>query len=77
MKEAVGEIWGSEAADCGDDVDEEDAGEVDEVSDGEDCLSQPLDVNSEEMRPRIIESGTRLPDCIAASACTPGKSISR
>lgn len=39
-----------------------------DVSDGG---SQPLDDNSEEMRFRIIESGTRLPDCIATSAWTP------
>lgn len=30
--------------------------------------SQPRDLNSEDMRSRIIESGTRLPDCIVASA---------
>jgi hypothetical protein len=39
-------------------------------------VSQPLDFNSEEMRLRIMESGTRLPDCIAASASIPiGKQL--
>lgn len=38
---------------------------------GSNCVeggSQPLELSSEEIRLRIIESGTRLPDCIAASA---------
>jgi hypothetical protein len=42
-----------------------------EESEGDEGGSQPLDFNSEEIRLRIIESGTRLPDCIAASASRP------
>lgn len=38
--------------------------------------SQPFDVSSEEMRSMIIESGTRLPACIADSALRPGGSES-
>lgn len=33
--------------------------------------SQPLDSSSDDISSRIIESGTRLPDCIAASALRP------
>lgn len=33
--------------------------------------SQPLDFISSEIKFRIIESGTRLPDCIVASASRP------
>src|SRR5699024_2669680 len=33
--------------------------------------NQPLDLNSEEIRSSIIESGTRLPDCMTASALRP------
>jgi hypothetical protein len=36
-----------------------------------DCESQPLVLNSEEMRLRIMESGTRLPAWIVASASKP------
>jgi hypothetical protein len=62
MKDAADEIEGDGVV-----VDEEIGDEADWVflSDGG---SQPLDVNSEEIRFRIIESGTRLPDCMAASA---------
>ena len=41
------------------------------VCDGDVFGSQPFDLNSEEIRSRIIESGTRLPDCMAASALRP------
>jgi hypothetical protein len=62
MKDAAEEIEGDGVV-----VDEEDGDVVDwdGLSDGG---SQPLDINSEEIRFRIIESGTRLPDCMAASA---------
>lgn len=33
--------------------------------------SQFFDLNSDEMSSRIIESGTRLPDCMADSALMP------
>lgn len=39
----------------------------------DDCESQPLVLNSEEIRLRIMESGTRLPAWIVASASKPIK----
>lgn len=66
MNEAEEDIEGAEF------VEEEDgAGDEEEESDCDDGGSQPLDFSSEEIRLRIIESGTKLPDCIAASAWRP------
>jgi hypothetical protein len=48
--------------------DEDVAGCTEDVRGGR---SQPLDFISSEIKFRIIESGTRLPDCIAASASRP------
>ena len=49
-------------------------GEIDGGFDGfEDCESQPLVLNSEEIRLRIMESGTRFPAWIVASASKPIK----
>lgn len=51
-------------------------GEIDGGFDGfEDCESQPLVLNSEEIRLRIMESGTRFPAWIAASASKPIKQL--
>lgn len=64
MNEAEEDIEGVELA-----GEEGDSAEDDE--EGSNCVeggSQPLELSSEEIRLRIIESGTRLPDCIAASA---------
>lgn len=44
---------------------------VAECEDSDCGRSQPLVFISSEIKFRIIESGTRLPDCIAASAWTP------
>lgn len=71
MNDAEGEIRGGELAER-----EEDGSDELEESDGVDGGSQPLDLNSEEIRLRIIESGTRFPDCIAASAWTPFAAVS-
>lgn len=45
-------------------------GETAELGDG---VIQPLELNSEEMRLSIIESGTRLPAWMVASASKPVK----
>ena len=37
--------------------------------------SQPLDLNSEQMRSRIVESGTRFPDWIAVSTLRPFENV--
>ena len=48
------------------------AGETDAGDEGDDpAVSQPLRLNSLEMSSMIIESGTRLPACMAASALRP------
>lgn len=50
---------------------EEDDEDVADGEDGSGGRSQPLDFISSEINFRIIESGTRLPDCIVASASRP------
>ena len=84
MKEAVGHrvdegVEGAEeeSADSleGEDDDDDDDDEEGE-DEGDEGGSQPLDLSSEEMRLRIIESGTRLPDCIVASASRPRAGVS-
>lgn len=69
IKEAEESIeWAEEEGSAGEEDDEDVAESTEDAGGGR---SQPLDFISSEIKFRIIESGTRLPDCIAASASRP------